>query len=107
MSTRSKMKSIGETVEEYTAGYGLPMDGLIGLGQWMFSLVNGTLEYPVELPENPTAQDQKDYEAAIAEWESLSLDGLKHYDLDEPEYDRICAELKARRAASEAEAGKE
>lgn len=27
---------------------------------------------------------------------------LKHYKLDEPEYDRICAELKARREGREA-----
>ena len=71
-----------ETVNEYTAGYGMPIDGLIGLGQWMFSLVNGTMDYPVELPENPTSQDQKDYDDEIAEWEKLNLDGLKHYELD-------------------------
>ena len=27
---------------------------------------------------------------------------MKHYKLDEPEYDRICAELKARRASKKA-----
>jgi Na+/melibiose symporter-like transporter len=27
---------------------------------------------------------------------------VKHYKLDEPEYDRICAQLKARRAGKQA-----
>lgn len=67
--------------EEYTAVYGMTMDGLIGIGQWMYNLVIGN-NYPVELPENPTAADQKKYDALIEEWEALSLDGLKHYDLD-------------------------
>ena len=72
-----------KTVDEYTAGYGIPMDGLIGLGQWMYTLVAGsTLDYPVTLPENPTRQEQAEYDALIAEWESLSLDGLKHYELN-------------------------
>ena len=81
-----------ETVDEYTAGYGMPMDGLIGLGQWMYSLVMGTMDYPVELPENPTSQDQKEYDEQIAAWEELSLDGLKHYDLNVEEAVRLLEE---------------
>ena len=69
-------------VDEYTAGYGLPMDGLIGLGQWMYSLVNGSIGYPIELPENPTAKEQKEYDEKLAQWEELSLDGLTKYPLD-------------------------
>ena len=67
---------------EYTAAYGLAMDGLIGIGQWMYGMVNGTEDYPVELPENPTPAEQKKYDETIAEWEALSLDGLKHYNLN-------------------------
>ena len=52
-------------------------------------MVNGTSEYPAELPENPTSKDQQDYYEAIAAWEALSLDGLKHYGLDVGEAIRL------------------
>jgi len=68
--------------DEYTHLYGITMDGLIGVGQWMYSMVMGTDEYPVTLPENPTAEEQEAYDAEIAEWQSLTLDNLKHYELN-------------------------
>ena len=69
--------------DEYTDLYGITMDGLIGVGQWMYSMVMGTDDYPVDpLPEKPTAQEQADYDAKIAEWEALTLDNLKHYELN-------------------------
>ena len=67
---------------EYTFQYGMPMDGLIGIGQWMYGMVMGTEEYPEKLPEKPTAAEQAEYDERIAEWESLTLDNLTHYDLD-------------------------
>ncbi len=80
-------------VDEYTAGFGMPMDGLIGLGQWMYSLVNGTMEYPVEeLPENPAKEEQEAYDALMAEWEELNLDGLTRYSLDTEEAVRLLEE---------------
>ena len=81
-----------ETVDEYTGGFGLAMDGLIGLGQWMYQMVMGSLNYPVELPENPTAQDQKEYDEKIEAWDALSLDGLKHYSLNVEEAVRLLEE---------------
>ena len=81
-----------ETVDEYTGGYGLPMDGLIGLGQWMYSVVNGTMDYPAELPENPTSLEQQTYYETVAEWEKLSLDSLKHYEADTEEAVRLLEE---------------
>lgn len=71
-----------QLTEEYTAAFGLPMDGLIGIGQWMYGMVNGTEDFPVDLPENPTAQETAEYEATIEEWKALSLDNVKHYDLN-------------------------
>ena len=68
--------------EEYTLNYGIAMDGLIGIGQWMYGMVNGTEDFPVELPENPTAAEEQAYEEEMAEWEALSLDGVLHYELD-------------------------
>ena len=75
--------------DEYTYLYGITMDGLIGIGQWMYGMVNGTEDFPVQLPENPTAADQQEYDAKIAEWEALSLDGLKHYGLNVEEAVRL------------------
>ena len=71
-----------QLTDEYTAAFGLSMDGLIGIGQWMYGMVNGTEDFPVELPENPTAAEQKKYEETIEEWKALSLDGVKKYNLD-------------------------
>lgn len=68
--------------EEYTAAYGLTMDGLIGIGQWMYQLAMGTTDYPVELPVDPSPAAQAEYDAKIEEWKALNLDGLVHYDLD-------------------------
>ena len=75
--------------DEYTAMYGLAMDGLIGIGQWMYGMVNGTEDFPVELPENPTPKEQAEYEETIAEWEALTLDNVKHYDLNVDEAIRL------------------
>ncbi len=69
-------------VNDYTEAFGIQMDGLIGLGQWMYSLVNGTVDFPVELPENPTREQEREYEETIAAWEELSLDNLVHYELN-------------------------
>ena len=38
--------------EDYTHLYGITMDGLIGIGQWMYGMVMGTEEYPETLPEH-------------------------------------------------------
>ena len=68
--------------EDYTHLYGITMDGLIGIGQWMYGMVMGTEEYPETLPENPTPEEEEEYNQKISEWKALSLDGLKHYELD-------------------------
>lgn len=78
--------------DEYTDMYGMVMDGLIGLGQWMYGMVNGSEDFPVQLPENPTPAQTAEYEREIAEWESLSLDGLTKYSLNIPEAVRLLEE---------------
>ena len=82
--------------DEYTYLYGMTMDGLIGVGQWMYSMVMGTEEYPEFLPENPTAEQQAEYDARIAEWEALTLDNVKHYALNVEEAVKLL-EQKTRR----------
>ena len=78
--------------KDYTDMYGMVMDGLIGIGQWMYGIVNGTVDFPVELPENPTPAQLKEYGDTIAEWEALSLDGLTRYSLNVPEAVRLLEE---------------
>ena len=78
--------------DEYTSVYGIVMDGLIGIGQWMYTMTMGTEDFPVEVPENPTSAELAEYEATIAEWEALSLDGLVHYELNVPKAIRLLEE---------------
>lgn len=58
-----------QLVQDYAGSYGLRVDGYYGLGQWMYQLVNGALEI------DPEIQGDQD-------WDSLSLEGMRIYDLD-------------------------
>ena len=78
--------------DEYTYLYGIPVDGMMGIGQWMYGMVRGTEDYPETLPEDPTPEEQEAYDSRIAQWEALSLDGVKHYGLD---VERACELLDA------------
>jgi ABC-type transport system substrate-binding protein len=60
-------------VSDYVGNFGLRVDGYYGMGQWMYQLLNGTLAYPVEEPENNSAQAQQDYDDAMKAWEDLTL----------------------------------
>ena len=79
-------------VSEYCGSFGMAMDGLMGLGQWMYQVAAGSLTYDPELPENPTAEELKEYDRTVAEWETLNLDGLKHYEEDTDEAIRLLEE---------------
>ncbi len=76
-------------VQDYVGNYGLRVDGFYGLGQWMYQIVNGSLAYPIEEPENPTAAEMREYQEELKRWEALNLDGLKIYDLDVEEAIRL------------------
>ena len=72
-----------ELVREYVGNYGLRVDGYYGIGQWMYQLMNGTMAYPLDPPEDENdAEAAAEYEQAMAEWESLNLDDMKVYNLD-------------------------
>ena len=53
--------------EMYTEAFGLKVNGLYGIGQWMFLMANGTL-----VPEEGTEE----------EWADLKLDGIREYAFD-------------------------
>ena len=62
-------------VSETVGGFGQPVDGYYGLGQWMYQIIRGTQPYPVQ-------EGSDNYDQALADWESLTLDQVKVYDLD-------------------------
>ncbi len=64
-------------------GYGKKGIGYFGMGQWMYLLLNKTVLYPVQEPdENATAKEKAEYEKAIEKWEALSLDEIEPYNMD-------------------------
>ena len=69
-------------VDEYVGNYGLRVDGYYGLGQWMYQLINGTMPYPVEEPQEGSTAEDEAYEAELQAWQELSLEDVKVYDLD-------------------------
>ena len=74
-------------VSDYTgAEYGLPMDGLMGIGQWMFGLVGAAESRYEEIvsgtSEDPAPEEQQDMEKTIGEWKNLSFDKLTKYSLN-------------------------
>lgn len=72
-----------EVIGRYTGYYGLRVDSYLGLGQWMYGIVNGTTSAPVDPPEDENdLAAQAAYERELEEWDSLSLDNLTVYTLD-------------------------
>ncbi len=68
---------------ETTGNFGLRADSYYGIGQWMYGIVNGTIEYPLEIPENPDdSAAMAEYEEKLDVWEELSFDGLIDYEAD-------------------------
>ena len=81
-----------QMVEEYCGGFGMAMNGLMGLGQWMYQITEGSLVYDPGLPENATAEDAREYDRIMEEWETVSLEGLKEYEPDVEEAIRLLEE---------------
>ena len=77
-------------VEDYVGNFGMRVDGYYGIGQWMYQLLNGTIAYPVDPPEEGAGEEeQKKYEETVQAWEDLTLDNVKVYDLDTEEAVRL------------------
>ena len=70
-------------ISEYVRNYGLRVDGYYGIGQWMYRLVEGSVEPPVEAPaEDADEETLAAYEEEIAQWEALSLENVRVYGVD-------------------------
>ena len=68
---------------DYTNTFGVRVDGYYGVGQWMYGLVMGTTAPPVDPPEDEfDLAEAAEYEAALAAYDELSLDGLTKYTVD-------------------------
>ncbi len=71
-----------DALTEATVGaYGLKSNGYYGLGQWMYRLLNGEIEYP-QKPEGDGAAAQAAYEKAREDWKALSLESVEPYNQD-------------------------
>ena len=73
--------------EQLTRGYvgifGIVADGLYGMGQWMYLLASGAMEYPVAKPADMTDEESVNaYQAALAAWKTINLDSLARYGCD-------------------------
>ena len=95
VSSSSVRKAIAHCMDkpaltaDYTGNYGLTVDGYYGLGQWMYQMVNGTILYPVEEPEDESAEARKAYEEAMEAWQALSMDNIPKYELNTAEAIRL------------------
>ena len=77
-------------VADYTGNFGLRTDSYFGVGQWMYSLINGTVAPPVDPPEDendPKAMEE--YEAELEAWAELNMDNLTTYEVNVEEAKHI------------------
>ena len=88
---------------DYTAGYGIPVNGYYGIEQWEYLICTHQLAYPINFdndvvltPEeveerakhkNRYAQTQEEYDQMVAAWEMLNLDNLVDYNVYDMEND--------------------
>ena len=83
--------------QAYCQGFGVVVNGYFGMEQWEYLLVTHQIDYPVNFIDDslhPEERDKllsyknryvtsdRDYDAAIAAWETLSLDNLVVYEVD-------------------------
>ena len=70
-------------VQAYVGNNGVTVDGWYGIGQWMFQVLSGTMGYPVIDPgEEASKELASQYDAVIAEWDTLNMDNIRAYTLD-------------------------
>ena len=80
-------------VKDYTGGFGMPVKGMYGVGQWMVRLLDGPASYPIYLNEDTaTPEDVRAYEQALEEWQSMNMSAIPEYELDVTEAVRLLEE---------------
>ena len=79
-------------IRKYTGSFGIRTNGFYGLGQWMYRTAAGLSAAPVVMPENASKEEKAAYEAAVKEWEAISLDSLTQYETDTAEAARLLEE---------------
>ena len=67
-------------VANYTDNNGIRVDGYYGVGQWMYGIVTGGIEPPVDPPKAGSPEEEiKAYEKTMAAYKALNLRGLTKY----------------------------
>ncbi|MBR0391847.1 MAG: hypothetical protein IJK38_05960 [Oscillospiraceae bacterium] len=80
-------------VQDYTGGYGMPVKGLYGIGQWMVRLISGPSSYPIYInEETATAEEIQAYEQELEQWQSMNMSSIREYSLDVEEAIRLLEE---------------
>ena len=80
-------------VKDYTGGFGMPVKGMYGVGQWMVRLLDGPASYPIYLnEETATPEEVRAYEEALEKWQSMNLSAIPDYALDVEEAIRLLEE---------------
>lgn len=69
-----------EFVRNTVGTNGLRADGYYGMGQWMYQLLSGAIDYPIDEPAEGDTGAQADYNRELEEWESLSLKAIPVYE---------------------------
>lgn len=70
-------------VSSYVGTNGQRVDGYYGVGQWVYQLASGKMEAPVaKVSSTATDEEKAAYNAAVAQWSSLSLANVETYELN-------------------------
>ena len=81
-------------VRDTLGGFGMKAIGYFGLGQWMYLLLNGTVDYPVEVAEEGAPEGgltEAEAEEQLAKWEALSLETIEPYERDPEKANELLA----------------
>lgn len=79
-------------VDDYTGGFGMPVKGMYGVGQWMVRLLDGPASYPIYLnEETATPAEIREYERELEEWQAMNIGNIPDYELD-PEKAKLLLE---------------
>ena len=80
-------------VRDYTGGFGMPVKGMYGVGQWMVRLLEGPASYPIILnEETATPEEVREYQKQLEIWQSMNMNAIRDYELNPAEAVRLLEE---------------